>query len=85
MYKVVYKESVENDFKGIDRQYHRKILDAIEEDLAENPRGKGKPLKGEWKGLWKYYIWPYRVIYEIFDSEGVIRIDRIGHRKDVYR
>jgi mRNA interferase RelE/StbE len=83
-YKVTYKESVRKDLKGIDKKQIQRIIDAIEDDLAIDPRKKGEPLHGEWKGLWKYNVRPYRVIYEIFDDD-TIRIDRIGHRKDVYR
>ena len=84
-YKVTYKASVEKDLKGIDKKQAKRILDAIENELAKAPRDKGEPLHGEWRGFWKYVIKPYRVIYEIFDRDKTIRIDRIGHRKDVYR
>jgi mRNA interferase RelE/StbE len=84
-YKVTYKESVEKDLKDIDKKQVKRILDAIRGDLAKEPRKKGEPLHGDGKGYWKYYVRPYRVIYEIFDREDTIRIDRIGHRKDVYR
>jgi len=84
-YKITYKESVEKDLRGIDKKQAARILHSIKDDLAKEPRKKGEPLHGNWKGFWKYYVRPYRVIYEIFDRENTIRIDRIGHRKDVYR
>ena len=84
-YNVTYKKSVEKDLKAIDKKQVKRILDAIKDDLAETPRKKGEPLHGEWHGFWKYTIKPYRVIYEIFDRDETIRINRIGHRKDVYR
>lgn len=83
-YKVVYKESVEKDLKGLNRDTKVKILDSIENDLAIDPQ-KGKQLKGNWQGLWRYEIRPYRVIYAIFEAEQTVLITRIGHRKDVYR
>ncbi len=84
-YKVVYKESVEKDLKGLNRETKAKILDCIENDLTADPKGKGKQLKGQWKGLWRYEMHTYRVIYTIFEKEKAVLIVRIGHRKEVYR
>ncbi len=84
-YKIVYKESVEKDLKGLSREIKSKILDRIERDLSADPQGKGKPLKGNWEGLWRYEMQSYRVIYAIFEEESTILIVRIGHRKEVYR
>jgi mRNA interferase RelE/StbE len=84
-YNVTYKASVEKDLKNIDKKQAKRILDAIDNDLADAPRKKGEPLCGEFEGHWKFVVRPYRVIYEIFDGEKTIRINRIGHRKDVYR
>lgn len=84
-YKVVYKESVEKDLKGLSRDIKVKIIDSIENDLAIDPQGKGKQLKGNWQGLLRYEVRPHRVIYAIFEAEQTILIIRIGHRKDVYR
>ena len=83
-YKVLYKESVTKDIKGIDRSRRAGILDAIESDLAKNPAEKGKPLKGNWKGMWRYEVWPYRIIYAIMDDKSILVV-RIAHRKEVYR
>ncbi|MCI0469682.1 MAG: type II toxin-antitoxin system RelE/ParE family toxin [Nitrospirae bacterium] len=84
-YKIVYKESVEKDLKGLSRDIKAKIIDNIENNLATDPQSKGKQLKGNWQGLLRYEIRPYRVIYSIFETEHTILILRIGHRKDVYR
>ncbi|MBI5816117.1 MAG: type II toxin-antitoxin system RelE/ParE family toxin [Nitrospinae bacterium] len=83
-YKVTYKESVGKDLNAIDRPARLKIMDKIEGDLALDPAAKGKALKGKWKGLNRYEVWPYRVIYTIVDADSLLVV-RIGHRKDVYR
>jgi len=84
-YRVTYKASVEKDLSRIDKKQAKRIVAAIENDLAGAPRKRGEPLHGEFDGLWRFVVRTYRVIYEIFDGEEMIRVDRIGHRKDVYR
>lgn len=83
-YKVVYLDQVEEDLKRLDQSTTKKILIRIETYLAKDPKGLGKPLKGEFEGYWRYRWGDYRVIYKISDPEILILIFRIGNRKDVY-
>ena len=82
-YKIEYKASVAKDLKKIDKTQINKLLDKIDNDLANNP-GKDKELTCEFKGLYSYRIGNYRVIYTILESKETILILRIGHRKEVY-
>ncbi len=84
VYKVFYKASVEKDFRVIDKSSQKRIINKIEKELAHNPKELGKPLKGQYKGLWSYRIGEYRVVYKISDEEILILVLKIGHRKDVY-
>ena len=83
-YKISYKASVEKDLKKIDKSQISRILNKIDNDLANNP-GKDKELTGEFKGFYSYRVGDYRVIYTIFPSTETILILRIGHRKEVYK
>jgi mRNA-degrading endonuclease RelE of RelBE toxin-antitoxin system len=56
-------------------------LDAI----AANPRRLGKRLMLEHEGRYSARRGPYRIIYELDDSERLVRVMAIGHRRDVYR
>ncbi len=60
-------------------------MDKIEKTLAQDPRGLGKALTGSFAGLWRYRIGDHRVIYKIAESEILILIARIGHRREIYR
>ena len=66
-----------------------KITDAVRafvfEALAILPRRVGKPLVGEFEGLWSARREQYRLIYEIDDVRHVVLIHRVAHRRDVYR
>lgn len=84
MYKVVYLDQVEGDLKKLDKTTVKKILTRIEGYLAADPKGLGKPLKGEFLRYWRYRWGDYRVIYKISEREILILILRISHRKEVY-
>lgn len=53
--------------------------------IAENPRRAGKPLKGEFTGLWSARRGEYRIVYRIMEEEEVVMVHRIQHRGQVYR
>jgi mRNA interferase RelE/StbE len=56
-------------------------LDAI----AANPKRLGKRLSLEHEGRWSARRGPYRIIYELAESERLVRVVGIGHRRDIYR
>ena len=80
--EVIYKASVEKDLKKIDRPAASRLLYKLERTLSENPDA-GEPLSGEFRGLFKYRVGDYRVIYTK-TPEGVLVL-KISHRREVYR
>ena len=84
-YKILFHDSIEKDLKRIDVAQQKRILDAINTTLAKSPKQSGSPLKGKYKGFWKWHVVPYRVIYLIDDKTKTVLIEKIGHRKEVYR
>lgn len=80
--KVAYKASVDQDLRRLDKPAARRILERVERDLAANP-DRGAPLSGEFRGLFRYRVGDYRVIYTK-TPDGIL-ILRIGHRKHIYR
>lgn len=84
-YKVFYNASVEKDLKLIDKTSQKKLLNKIENTLAKNPKELGKQLRGQYRGLWNYRFGDYRTIYKISETEILILVLRIEHRKDVYK
>jgi len=85
MYRVVYLDQVEDDLRKLDKPVVRKILARIETYLAQDPKGLGKQLTGEFQGYWRYRWGDYRVIYKISEREILIIVLRISHRKEVYK
>jgi mRNA interferase RelE/StbE len=84
-YKIEWHEGALKDLDGLNREIARKIVERVKKYLAEDPLKIGKPLKGQFSGLWKYRYGDYRVIY-VLDLEAMsIKILKVRHRKNVYK
>lgn len=79
-YRILYKSSVERDFKQIEIRQRKRIIKKIETVLSQNPH-KGKQLKGEYKGFWRIRVGDYRVVYRIIQKDVVVVA--IGHRREM--
>jgi mRNA interferase RelE/StbE len=53
--------------------------------LRQHPHRVGKPLRGEQAGRWSVRRGPYRLIYEIDDTNHIVRVLHADHRSDMYR
>ena len=80
--KVLYKESVEKDYRRIDPSQRIRIKEKIDNNLANNPH-TGKRLKGSYEELLSMRVGDYRVLYT-FIPDGIL-IVRVAHRKEVYK
>ena len=60
----------------------KKYMDDI--STLQDPRSRGKALKGNFADLWRYRSGDYRIICDIQDERILITILRIGNRKEVY-
>lgn len=79
--RIEYKASVATDLGEIEPSMARRIVNTIERALRSEG-ATGKPLAGEFAGLYRLRIKDYRVIYAR-TVEGYLVL-RIGHREDVY-
>lgn len=84
-YSIQWHEEAIRDLKKIDRQKQKKIIARIKNYLSKDPLSLGKPLKGIFKGFYRYRYGSYRVIYAIDRESVVILILRIADRKNVYQ
>lgn len=84
MYKVLLERSAERDLRRLAPDIHDRIIDAIR-GLASSPRPAGcRKLEGS-KNDWRIRVGDWRVIYEVADREKEVRVNRIRHRREVYR
>jgi len=84
-YSVLWHEHALNDLKELDRQTAGKIVSRVKGYLSQDPEKLGKPLKGVLKGLYRYRIGDYRIMYSIDRGDNQISILSVGRRKDIYR
>jgi len=65
---------------------HPESKKLIKEGLTELRRNPhlGDDLQQELSGFKSYKIKRYRILYDINEEEGVIRVYYVGHRRDVY-
>jgi mRNA-degrading endonuclease RelE of RelBE toxin-antitoxin system len=80
-------EEFVTDIKNIDRKLQGRILEAITAVLEQPTTVRGdtiRPLDGEFKGLWRYRIGDFRLIYSPdLDNRQVIFV-RFAARGSVY-
>ena len=84
-YDLIWNEGVLKDLKAPDHKTARTLVESIKGRLAGNPLNSGKPLKGVFKGLYRYQHGNYRVIYALDRADKKVIILHIRHRKDAYR
>jgi mRNA interferase RelE/StbE len=84
MYRIEYLEQVLKDLKPISKSDKEKIRSAIEQKLSSNPIEFGKPLQYSLKGLRRLRVGDYRVIFQIDQSNRIVLVIKIGHRREIY-
>ena len=82
MYRLVYTDEAKKQISKFDNRLKEKIRIAAEE-IQTSP-AVGKPLTRELKGRFSYRVGDYRIIYRVYQTEIVVLILAVGHRRDVY-
>lgn len=85
-WRLVTTPAFDRSMKRLSIEVQLRVRDSLEAlCLLEDPRVRGKPLRGNESGLWRYRIGDYRVITSIEDDRLVIVAIKLGHRSQVYR
>jgi mRNA interferase RelE/StbE len=84
MYRVLLERGAERDLSRLSSEVHDRVIVAIQA-LALDPRPPGcRKLTGS-KDDWRIRVGDYRVVYEIADQIRIVRVNRVRHRREVYR
>ena len=84
MYRVFLEHAGERDLKQLSAKLHDRVIAAIQA-LSRNPRPPGCRKLTATDNDWRIRVGDYRIIYEIDDAVGVVRVNRVRHRREVYR
>ena len=85
---VEFDPDAVKDLKKLDKQVQVRILEFLRTRLTtmNDPRSIGEPLTGAKLGsYWKYRVGDWRIICDIQDQRIVVRVLRVGNRREVYR
>jgi len=81
--KTLYSQKASKQYKKLSSNNQKKIFHRITA-LKKQPL-LGKKLKGQYKSLYSYRAWPYRLIYQYSKKQKTIIIVTIDHRQAAYK
>jgi mRNA interferase RelE/StbE len=84
MYNIEYTNKFKRELDNLSSDVKERIQQIIENEIKHNPY-IGKQLKGKYKGLWRYRVEKYRIIYHINEKDKLITFIEVGLRESVYR
>lgn len=87
-YRVEFDPAALKELKRLDRPVQQRLVGFLRTRIAtlDDPRSLGEPLAGARLGsFWKYRVGDWRIICDIQDEHIVVRVLRLGNRREVYR
>ncbi len=83
-FNLEWRKSTRKDLRQIPRQAVSRIIAEVEK-LAEEPLPHGSEKLTGSERTYRIRIGDYRVVYEVLRDTRIVEIQRVRHRKDVYR
>ena len=83
---IEYTPEAIRQLSKLDKQIARQITSYMEEvGKLQDPRARGKALKGTLSDYWRYRSGDYRIVCKIQDFKLLVTVLWLGNRKEVYR
>ncbi len=82
-YQIILKPSAKKELKKLKNKDKERIYQGLN-IISKNPY-QSKKLLGEYDGFYSFRVWPYRIIFFIYEKEKSIIIIKIAHRQGVYK
>ena len=84
-YKVELRPEAVQDLHRLDQTIAQRVIKRLRW-LSENFEGlTPEQLNAELKGLFKFRVGSYRIVYTANKDAQIITVHFIGHRKDIYK
>ena len=87
-WRIEFDPDAAKELRKLDRPEQQRLLGFLRLRVAplEDPRAIGEALAGQRLGaFWKYRVGDWRLICDIQDERIVVRVLRVGHRREAYR
>ncbi len=84
-WSVETTDQFDREFKKLDRAVQRRVLAYLHDvEGLHDPRQRGKGLRANHAGIWRYRVGDYRILAQLIDNTLTVLALRVGHRRDVY-
>lgn len=83
-YQIKWRSSTKKDLRKIPPQQVARIVAEVE-TLSNEPLPSGAQKLTGSERTYRIRVGDYRILYEVSSAEQLVVIERIRHRKDVYR
>jgi mRNA interferase RelE/StbE len=84
-YRVYIKRSASQELEAVAQKTDRRRLIVRIQALAEEPRPARCEKLAGYDDRYRVRQGDYRIVYAVDDTEKVVTIFKIGHRREVYR
>ena len=88
VWQIEFDPDALKDLRKIDKPIQIRLVGFLRTRVSTlaNPRDIGEALSGQRLGsYWKYRVGDWRIICDIQDQKILVRVLRIGNRREVYR
>ena len=84
-WKVEFDAAALRQLRKIDRTWQQRIVTYLEEIVElPDPHLKGKALRSNLNGLWRYRVGDFRLVCQLQDDVLIVRVVKVGHRRNIY-
>ncbi|WP_089952105.1 type II toxin-antitoxin system RelE/ParE family toxin [Limnohabitans sp. 2KL-3] len=87
-WQIEFDPDALKDLRKLDQPIQIRLVGFLRTRVSSltNPRDIGEALSGQRLGsYWKYRVGDWRIICDIQDQKILVRVLRIGNRREVYR
>jgi mRNA interferase RelE/StbE len=81
-FDVIFSQRAAKEFKKLDRQIQKRIIEKLTEYAADENLIEAKKLINSKLGQWRYRVGDYRIIFDLSGKE--IQVLKVAHRSEVY-